>query len=209
MKQLDCDTKLANIRLLPVVKVPKLENASPLADALEAGGIPLIEVTLRSECALSAIQTISKTSSIALGAGTVMNVEQAKAAHQAGATFLVCPGLDEQIVRYCLDQELAIYPGVSTASEVQKAYNLGLRSVKLFPAEAVGGVPLLKALSAPFAEMKFVPTGGVSLVNIVSYLSVKATLAVGGSWMTAEKLYQSGDYSAVTSAAQEAVAKLS
>jgi len=209
MNQADCDKLLSTVKILPVVKIPSLEDALPIAEALKAGGIPLIEVTLRSDCALDAIKKIADPDSIAIGSGTVMNLEQAKASHEAGASFVVCPGLDEEVIQYCKEKDLAVYPGVSTGTEVQRAYNLGLRCVKLFPAEACGGANLLKALSGPFPEMKFVPTGGVSLKNINSYLSIGSTLAAGGSWMTKEAVYKNGNYQEISKLAQEATATFS
>ena len=199
-------TLLSEVRLVPVVRLDELASATRLADALLAGGLPLAEITLRTPIALSAIETLAQRDDIAVGAGTVLNRSQAADCIQAGARFVVSPGLDPELVTYCQDRGVPVFPGVSSASEIQAAYNLGLRQVKYFPAEASGGVTSLKALAAPFRQMQFIPTGGIHPDNLLDYLHLDCTLAVGGSWMVKPALYASGDFSQVTDLTRAAVA---
>lgn len=205
MRQNDFDQQLARLQVVPVVKMEEVESALPLAEALTAGGLPVAEVTLRTDCALKAIEKIAAVEGMVVGAGTVLNVDQAKAAVDAGAQFVVSPGLDEDTVDYCLKNLIPIYPGVSTASEVQRAVNIGLRTVKFFPAEACGGVKMLKALAGPFHTMRFMPTGGVSLVNLESYLTLDCVIAAGGSWMVKPDLYACGNFDQVVTLTRNVV----
>ena len=200
------ETQLSEVRLVPVVRLDELASATRLADALLAGGLPLAEITLRTPIALSAIEALAQRDDIAVGAGTVLNRSQAADCIQAGARFIVSPGLDPELVTYCQDRDVPVFPGVSSASEIQAAYNLGLRQVKYFPAEASGGVTSLKALAAPFHQMQFIPTGGIHPDNLLDYLHLDCTLAVGGSWMVKPALYASGDFSQVTDLTRAAVA---
>ena len=202
------DQALAELKVVPVVKIDNLDQAHPLGSALAAGGLPVAEITLRTDCALEAISRFASIEGMLVGAGTVLNCDQAVAAIDAGAKFVVSPGLDEATVEFCLEKNIAIYPGCATATEVQRAYNFGLRSIKFFPAESLGGVGTLKALAAPFHQMRFVPTGGITGTNAMHYLSLECTLAVGGSWMVKPELYSGGDFESVielTNAAVEAV----
>ena len=196
---------LSELRLVPVVRLDDLSAAAGLADALLAGGLPLAEITLRTPCALAAIEQLSQRDDIQVGAGTVLNRSQAADCIQAGARFVVSPGLDPDLVTYCQGRDIPVYPGVSSASEIQAAYNLGLRQVKFFPAEAAGGIASLKALAAPFHQMQFIPTGGINANNLLDYLDLDCTLAVGGSWMVGPALYESGDFSRVTELTRAAV----
>lgn len=205
MNQTDCNRKLADLRVIPVVKLSSIDHARPLADTLLTAGLPVAEVTLRSSCALQAIEAMSILDNVLIGAGTVLNTEQTKSAIAAGAKFIVSPGFDEGMVRYCRDNSVPIYPGVSTASEVQRAFNFGLDVVKLFPAEAVGGIKTLKALSGPFPTMRFMPTGGVNVDNLRDYLAIENVLAVGGSWMVKPELFAEGDFSQVIQLTQNAL----
>jgi 2-dehydro-3-deoxyphosphogluconate aldolase/(4S)-4-hydroxy-2-oxoglutarate aldolase len=207
MNQADANARLGALKIVPVVKIEREEWAQPLANALKAANLPVAEVTLRSHCSLDAIKQMSTIDDLLLGAGTVLNVEQAKSSVAAGAKFIVSPGLDEDMVAYCLENSIPVFPGVSTASEVQRAHNMGLNVVKLFPAEAVGGVKTLKALSGPFPAMKFMPTGGVNLSNLNDYLEIESVLAVGGSWMVKPNLYADDNFDQVTSLAVDAVEK--
>ncbi len=141
-----------------------------------------------------------------VGAGTVLTLEQAEETVRRGAKFIVSPGLDEAVVKFCQSKSLEVFPGTVTASEVQRAWNLGLRTVKFFPAGLSGGVPMLKALGSVFRGMKFMPTGGVSASNLKDFLGVPAVLACGGSWLTPEKEIAAGNYDAVTALAKEALA---
>ncbi|MCH2182420.1 MAG: bifunctional 4-hydroxy-2-oxoglutarate aldolase/2-dehydro-3-deoxy-phosphogluconate aldolase [Mariniblastus sp.] len=199
------ETLLSALRLVPVVRLEELPSASGLADALMAGGLPLAEITLRTPVALSAIEQLANREDILVGAGTVLNRTQAADCIQAGARFVVSPGLDPELVSYCQSRDIPVFPGVSSASEIQAAYNLGLRQVKFFPAEAAGGTASLKALAAPFHQMQFIPTGGISATNLLDYLDLDCTLAVGGSWMVKPALYESGNFSQVTELTRAAV----
>ena len=197
--------QLSKFGLIPVVKLETNQHAEGLADALIAGGLPIAEITLRTEGALGAIETLSRRNDICIGAGTVLNADQAAKSIEAGAQFVVSPGLDSGVVAYCQKRDIDVYPGVSSATEIQTAYNLGLRHVKFFPAEAAGGVPTLKALAAPFQEMMFIPTGGINPTNARDYLDLECTLAIGGSWMVKPALYASGDFTQVTELTASAI----
>lgn len=203
---------LSDLRLIPVVRLEELSHASGLADALVAGGLPLAEITLRTPCALAAIEKLAGRQDIHIGAGTVLNQTQAADCINAGARFVVSPGLDHDLVAYCQNRDIPVFPGVNSATEIQAAYNQGLRQVKFFPAEAAGisrslglGQARLTALAAPFHEMKFIPTGGIDAVNLLDYLDLDCTLAVGGSWMVKPALYESGNFSQVTELTSAAV----
>ena len=163
--------RISNTGIVPVVKILEKEDAYPLAKALLNGGIDVIEVTYRSEHATSAIQTISEQlPDMLVGAGTVLSVEQAKEAVEAGAKFIITPGFNTKVVQWCLDHDVEVYPGVSTASEVEMALSMGLTQLKFFPAESSGGAKKLKDLSAPYANVHFMPTGGINTKNMHDYL---------------------------------------
>jgi len=194
------------IRVVPVIRIDSEDHVVDLIAALSDGGLPIAEITLRTDCALSAIEkAASQFRNAAIGAGTVLNAAQAQDAVRAGARFIVSPGLDEGVVRFCRANEVPVFPGVSSATEIQKAFNLEVKVTKFFPAEAMGGLATLKALAGPFHDMQFVPTGGISPANMIDYLQFPATLAVGGSWMAAPNLYRDGDFTEVRRLAEEAV----
>lgn len=203
--QSNCNELIAHGRLIPVVNIAESRWASPLAAALTEGGLAVAEITLRTDCAMTAIESLAGQPGFCVGAGTVVNRDQAAAAIDAGAAFIVSPGLDETTVEYCLRNEVPVYPGIGTATELQRAFNMGLRVVKFFPAEALGGSRTLAALSAPFREMKFLPTGGIGPDNLASYLALESVLACGGSWIVKPALYEDGDFSKVVTAVQDAV----
>ena len=183
------DERFEEIRIVPVVKLEKAEDAKDLAGALVRGGIPCAEVTFRTDAAAEAIRRMSESyPDMLVGAGTVLKTEQVDAAIEAGAKFIVSPGLNPKIVRYCQEKGIPVYPGVATASEIEQALELGLSVVKFFPAEVNGGVKAIKALSAPYFQLRFMPTGGISQENIGSYLSCPQVIACGGSWMVKESL---------------------
>ncbi len=205
--QSEFDEILRSIRIIPVAKVSNLELITPLSAALVEGGLPIIEITLRTPCALAAIRRATQLDNFFVGAGTVLSAEQAQSAIDAGASFIVSPGLDEGVIECCRGADVPVYPGVATATEVQRAYNLGIRSVKFFPAEPNGGCEYLSALAAPFHEMQFVPTGGIKLTNLADYLAMPSTLAVGGSWMVSPKLYENGNFDSVSETVSIAVAQ--
>ncbi len=185
--------------IIPVVTLYQPEaDALPLCEALRRGGIDAVEITFRSEGAEKAISSIKKTfPDMLVGAGTVLNEKQAKIAEDAGADFVVTPGFDEKTVEYCRRKKIPVFPGCITPTEYQMAMSYGLEVVKFFPAEQSGGVAMIKALSGPFPTLKVIPTGGVSLDNIESYISCPNVLACGGSYMVAQKLIESKQWDKV------------
>ena len=176
--------QIAELKILPVVKLDDAVDAAPLAAALIAGGIPAAEVTFRTECAAQAIRSMTEQfPEMLVGAGTVLNEEQASAAIAAGAKFIVSPGFDAAVVRFCQEKGVPVFPGCITASEVQQAIAMGLSVLKFFPAEQSGGLRAIQALSAPFAQIRWMPTGGISLQNLKDYLAFPKIIACGGSYM--------------------------
>jgi 2-dehydro-3-deoxyphosphogluconate aldolase/(4S)-4-hydroxy-2-oxoglutarate aldolase len=188
-----------------VVVLHELAAAVPVADALAAGGLPVAEVTFRTEVAADAIGRIAAETDVLVGAGTVVRAEQVDEAVEAGARFIVTPGLSLPVIERCRELDVLVIPGVATATEVIAALDQGLDLLKLFPAEAAGGVALLRALNGPFPDVRFVPTGGISAANAASYLELPSVAAVGGSWMVAPDLLAARDYAAITQLAREAV----
>ena len=181
--------KIGEVGIIPVIKLNRVEDAIPLANALLAGGIPVAEVTFRTEAAAEGIALIRReVPQMLVGAGTVLTTEQANAAVEAGAQFVVSPGSNGKIIDKVLDSGVVMIPGVATPTEIEAAMGRGLSVVKFFPAEALGGVAMLKALAGPYPQMKFVPTGGISASNMKDYLQQKNVLAVGGSWMVQSDL---------------------
>lgn len=192
--------------LVPVVVIDEVSQAQGLAQALVDGGLPVAEITLRTEAGLGAIAALADRDDLLVGAGTVLSVEQVDAAVDAGAKFIVSPGLSAQVVKRAQERGVMVLPGATSATEVQQAYELGLRNVKFFPASTNGGAKAIAALAGPFGEMNFIPTGGISAANLHEYLAVPAVIAVGGSWMVDRKAIAAGDFDAVKAATQEAVA---
>lgn len=198
--------KIGELGLVPVVKIDNAEDAIPLAKALVAGGLPVAEITFRTAAAEQAIRNISsQLPEVLVGAGTVLNVEQVRKAVNAGAKFIVSPGFNPEVVKYCVDNNIPITPGVSNPSDLDMALNYGLEVVKFFPAEAFGGLATLKALSAPYGMVKFIPTGGINAKNMNDYLSFNKVLACGGSWMVSNELIAKGDFDQITALTKEAV----
>ena len=196
---------LKAVRVVPVIVIKDLGHAVPLAKALVEGGLNVLEITLRSPVALEAIRTISAEVPDALvGAGTVINAEQFVDAADAGAKFVVSPGLTEEVVRASRDHLLPLLPGVATASEIMHGISLGLKTFKFFPAENVGGAPAIKALGGPFPQVSFCPTGGVSAKNLQTYLSLPNVICAGGSWMVPSDLNEAGAFARATAMAREA-----
>jgi 2-dehydro-3-deoxyphosphogluconate aldolase/(4S)-4-hydroxy-2-oxoglutarate aldolase len=193
-------------RVIPVVVIREEAVALPLAAALAAGGLPVAEVTFRTPAAADAIRAIATETDLLVGAGTVIRPDQVDAAVEAGAHFVVTPGFSEAVVRRCVELEVPVIPGVATATEVIAALDQGLSVLKLFPAEAVGGIPVLKGFAGPFPDVRFVPTGGVSAANMCAYLTLSNVAAVGGSWMVAPELIAAGDFDAIERLTAEAVA---
>ena len=197
---------VARHKIVPVLAVESVDQAVPLAKALQGGGLPIAEVTFRTEAAADVIRAMAAEKELLVGAGTVLSAEQVDQAVDCGARFAVSPGFNPKVVRRCLEVGLPIIPGVSTPSDLDMALEHGLEVVKFFPAEALGGVAMLKALSAPYRMLRFVPTGGIGPKNLQDYLALPQVLACGGSWMVKPDLYKDGDYSAVEEAVREAMA---
>lgn len=198
--------RIGAARLVPVVVLDDAASAAPLAEALAAGGLPVAEVTFRTAAAVESIRAMSANPDMLVGAGTVLTPEQVDAAVDAGASYIVSPGLSVPVVRRCAERGVLALPGAVTATEVQAALSEGLTAVKFFPAATSGGAPAIKALSAPFGDLRFVPTGGIGPANLSDYLSIEAVLAVGGSWMVPRSDIAAGDFAKVTSLTAEAVA---
>jgi 2-dehydro-3-deoxyphosphogluconate aldolase/(4S)-4-hydroxy-2-oxoglutarate aldolase len=196
-------------RLLPVVVLDDARAAPRLAEALVAGGLRGVEVTFRTPAAADAIAALAGRGDLLVGAGTVLTPAQVDRAVDAGARFVVSPGFGHSVVRRCAEHGIPAFPGVATATEVQMALDAGLSVVKVFPASLLGGAVMIKALSAPFGEVRFIPTGGVTAANLGEYLAVPAVLAVGGTWMVAPDLLAAGDWPSVTRLTAAAVAAAS
>lgn len=199
--------KIGQIGIVPVVALDRAEDAKPLAEALINGGIACAEVTFRTAAAEEAIRIMSENfPEMLIGAGTVLTTEQADRAVAAGAKFIVSPGLNPTVVEHCLAKGIDILPGCATPSDIEKALELGLDTVKFFPAEAAGGLKMIKAMSAPYGGIKFMPTGGINAANLRSYLDFPKVIACGGSWMVDKKLVAAGNFDEVTRLSKEAVA---
>jgi 2-dehydro-3-deoxyphosphogluconate aldolase/(4S)-4-hydroxy-2-oxoglutarate aldolase len=199
---------IAADRLVAVIALTDAGDAAALGAALLSGGLRCAEVTLRTPAALAAIAAMAALPGLVVGAGTVLTAEQAEQAVAAGARFVVSPGLSLPVLRRCRELGVPAIPGVLTPTEILAALAEGLDTVKFFPAEAGGGVAMIRALAAPFAGVRFIPTGGVSPENLASYLAVPAVLAVGGSWMVSPKVLAAGDWARVTELATAAVAEV-
>ncbi len=196
--------QIKQLQIIPVIALEKAEQADPLADALVAGGLPIAEVTFRTDAAEASIRAMSARQDLLVGAGTVLSVEQVDRAIDAGAQFAVTPGFNPKVVRHCLDKELPIFPGVSSPTEIEMALDHGLQTVKFFPAEALGGLKTLKAIAAPYQMIRFIPTGGIGADNLAEYLAFAPVLACGGSWMVKPALYADGNFKPVESAVRQA-----
>lgn len=191
----DALERLRQYRLVPVLVVDDAEDAAPLADALAAGGLPCAEVTFRTASATEAIRRMRKAQpDMLVGAGTVLTPDQADQARDAGAQFIVSPGLNPVVVDHCLEREIPIYPGVCTPTEVEAALQRGLRVLKFFPAEPAGGTAFLKAISAPYSMVEFIPTGGIDATKLPFYLQLHSVLACGGSWMAPVARIRNGEF---------------
>ncbi|AQP46763.1 keto-deoxy-phosphogluconate aldolase [Tessaracoccus aquimaris] len=194
-------------RIVPVVVINDDSNALPLADALIAGDLPVAEVTLRTPAALASIAAMSTRADLLVGAGTVLNVAQATAAMDAGARFLVSPGLSRDVVAAARERGVPVIPGAVTPTEIMAALDMGLGLLKFFPAGIYGGVAALKALGSVFGGVSFVPTGGVSPGNLAEFLAVPSVAAVGGSWMVPASAVDAGDFDTITQLCATAVAQ--
>ncbi|RVY81250.1 KHG/KDPG aldolase [Helicobacter pylori] len=193
--------------IVPVVVIENIKDAVPLAQSLIEGGIPIIEVTLRSSCALEAIELIAKNvPKMRVGAGTILNPTQLEQAQNRGAEFLISPGLTIKLLEHAKKKDMPLIPGVSSSSEVMQALELGYNALKFFPAEYCGGVKLLNAFNGPFKGVKFCPTGGISADNMRSYLNLENVLCVGGSWLTPKNLIQNKEWDKITEICKRALA---
>ncbi|RKV49135.1 bifunctional 4-hydroxy-2-oxoglutarate aldolase/2-dehydro-3-deoxy-phosphogluconate aldolase [Helicobacter pylori] len=193
--------------IVPVVVIENLKDAVPLAQSLIEGGIPIIEVTLRSSCALEAIELIAKNvPKMCVGAGTILNLTQLEQAQNRGAEFLISPGLTIKLLEHAKKKDMPLIPGVSSSSEVMQALEWGYNALKFFPAEYCGGVKLLNAFNGPFKGVKFCPTGGISADNMRSYLNLENVLCVGGSWLTPKDLIQNKEWDKITEICKRAIA---
>ena len=197
---------LQKIGIVPIVVIHDAKDAAPLAKALVEGDLPCAEVTFRTEAAEESIRVMTtEYPDMLVGAGTILTKEQVDHAVKAGARFIVTPGFDPEIVDYCLLRKIPVYPGCVTPSDVAQAVKRGIKVIKFFPAEQFGGVATMKALAAPYAGIKFMPTGGISAKNLENYLSFDKIIACGGSWMVKEDLLKSGSFEMVKKLAEEAV----
>ncbi len=205
---MDVLSSLSAARLVPVVVLDDAAAADPLAAALVAGGLPVAEVTFRTEAAADAIRAMADRGDMLVGAGTVLSAAQVDQAVAAGASFVVSPGLSRAVVERCKEHGVLALPGAVTATEIQAALELGLTTVKFFPAGTSGGAAAIAALAAPFGGLRFVPTGGIGPANLDEYLAVPAVAAVGGSWMVPRAAVAAGDFAEITRLTAEAVALL-
>jgi 2-dehydro-3-deoxyphosphogluconate aldolase/(4S)-4-hydroxy-2-oxoglutarate aldolase len=194
-----------NTGIIPVLEIDSVEYAKPLAESLFAGGLPVAEVTLRTDAALESIRVIAReVTDVIVGAGTVINREQAEAARDAGAQFLVSPGMVEEVVLWAQENSIPILAGAVTPTEMICGINLGLNILKFFPAETLGGLKAIKAMSDPFPQLRFIPTGGVKLENVAEYLQMEKIHAVGGSWMAKRQMIADKKFDEITRMAKEA-----
>lgn len=201
--------KIYKIGILPVVVIDDADNAVATVDALSGGGIDAVEVTFRTDAAEDAIKSIAnERPDIILGAGTVTSIDQVKRAVASGAKFMVTPGYNPVVVNYCVQSNVPIVPGVMDTNSIEMAIEAGLEVVKFFPAEQAGGLEMLKALSAPYAKLRFIPTGGVNKDNMTEYLSFDKILAVGGSWMVKRDMIAQGKFKEIKKITEESVNRM-
>jgi 2-dehydro-3-deoxyphosphogluconate aldolase/(4S)-4-hydroxy-2-oxoglutarate aldolase len=197
--------KALEMKIIPVVAIHEADRADALADALLEGGLPCAEITFRTQAAQDAIRRMAKRGDILVGAGTVLSINQVKQAVDAGATFIVAPGFNPKVVGYCLEHKIPMAPGVATPTDIEAALDLGLNILKYFPAEAFGGLNTLKAIGAPYTDVKFIPTGGINAQNVGAYLAHPKVVACGGSWMVKSAFIADGQFDKITRLAREAV----
>jgi 2-dehydro-3-deoxyphosphogluconate aldolase/(4S)-4-hydroxy-2-oxoglutarate aldolase len=192
-------------KIIPVVAIHDAAHSNALAEALISGGLPCAEITFRTAAAPDAIKAMAQRGDMLVGAGTVLTIDQVKQAVDAGATFIVAPGLNPKVVNYCLQQNIPVTPGVATPTDIETALDLGLTLLKYFPAEAFGGLKTLKAISAPYTAVKFIPTGGINAGNVTAYLEHPKVAACGGSWMVKSTLISEGRFDEIAQLTREAV----
>ncbi|MGH7129845.1 MAG: bifunctional 4-hydroxy-2-oxoglutarate aldolase/2-dehydro-3-deoxy-phosphogluconate aldolase [Planctomycetaceae bacterium] len=197
-------TRIAELKLIPMVVMDKAEHAAAFGDALVAGGLPVAEITFRTSAAEPAIRALAQRGDLLVGAGTILSTEQADRAIDAGAQFLVAPGTNPRVVEHVLKRGVAMVPGALTPSEIELAMSLGVGTLKFFPAEAMGGVASLKALAGPYPDIRFVPTGGITPELLPNYLSLPSVVACGGSWLAPRELLAAGKFDAITRLVEQA-----
>jgi 2-dehydro-3-deoxyphosphogluconate aldolase/(4S)-4-hydroxy-2-oxoglutarate aldolase len=197
--------RFKDLRVIPVVAIERAEDALPLADAFVEGGLPCAEITFRTPAAARAIRIMSERWDIMVGAGTVLDIEQVKMAVDAGARFMVSPGFNPRVARYCLENNIPFIPGICTPTDIEAAMDLGLEVLKFFPAEAFGGIKTLQAMSGPYTTVKFIPTGGINPQNLVEYLRFQKVVACGGTWIAPSKSISEGRFNDVLRNTREAV----
>jgi len=198
---------LAGNPVIPVITLDRVEDAVPLAEALVAGGLKVLEVTLRTEAAIEGIKQIIKyVPGAIVGTGTVCNEQQIKLSEDIGCQFMISPGATDKLLQAAQKSSVPFLPGISSVSELMRGLEYGHRDFKFFPAEAAGGVPVLKAMAGPFSDVKFCPTGGIGLHNVLAYLALPNVLCVGGSWIAQPKLIQAKNWAEIEKLAREAVA---
>ena len=201
--------RIGKLGIVPVVKIEKAKDAIPLGKALLEGDLPIAEITFRTSAAEDSIKALTdELPELLVGAGTVLTIEQVKRAVAAGAKFIVSPGFNSKIVNYCLENNIVVTPGVNSPTQIEMALEKGLEIVKFFPAEASGGLAALKAMSAPYTMIKFIPTGGINPANLLSYLTHPSVYACGGSWMVKPELISAGNFKEITAISKEAVSTL-
>lgn len=202
---MDVTTRLARAGVVPVVVLEHAKDAVPTAKAMAAGGIDVMEITFRTAAAADSIKAVSENCpEMLVGAGTVITLEQCKKAVESGARFIVAPGFDEEVVRWCVENNVPVTPGCVTPTEIMAAMKLGLKVVKFFPAGVYGGLSAMKALSGPFGGIKFIPTGGVNAQNLAEYISAPFIHAVGGSWVCPKADISAGNFEKITALCREA-----
>lgn len=203
---MDMIKKIEALGIVPVVKLNRADDAVPLARALTAGGLPVAEITFRTDAAGESIRRIAvELPEMLVGAGTVLSIEQVERAVAAGAKFIVTPGFNPRVVKHCLERNIPVFPGCPTTSDIEQALELGLKVVKFFPAEQMGGLATIKAVAAPYGAMRFMPTGGVNERNLNDYLAYDRIVACGGSWMVKPELIDAGDFAAIEELTRSAV----
>ncbi len=197
--------RIYKVGLIPVLEIDNVNCAIPVAESLLSGGLSVAEITLRTNAAIDSIRTIAnKVSGVLVGAGTVISVQQAQLACDAGAKFLISPGLSEKIIIWALDQHIPIIAGATTPTEIMRAIEIGLTLLKFFPAEAMGGLKTIKAISDPFPQVKFLPTGGIRPENLAEYLNIENIHAVGGSWIAKRQAINEGRFDDIARMAKAA-----
>lgn len=205
MTNKELEERFYKIGVIPVIALDDAKDASPMGDALMKGGLPAAEVTFRTAAAVDTIKILKKEfPDMLVGAGTVLTTEQADRAIDAGAEFIVAPGLNPKVVKHVLDKGYPMSPGIATATEIEAALDLGLTFVKFFPAEANGGLPMIKALAGPYTNVKYMPTGGVNAKNLADYLSYDKIVCCGGTWVVKKDLVAAGNFAEIEKMSKEA-----